>query len=204
MADLTLVDFRERVRNWSNRSDLSDSLLNDFINIALARANRILRIPVLEGVVTLDIVDGKSQLPRDYLEAKELKVTTNNVSVTLERKDIHFVDEVSSKSQGIPLYFSRKSNEFFYAPSPTSVTTAELYYYVVLSSLVNDTDTNWFITDAPEMILYGALSELFLYVKNPTAAGQWEAKFRAAMDEVQSMANQADWSGDTLSITAMS
>lgn len=203
MAIQTLSDLRTRVKDWANRTDISDELVDDFINVAQARANRILRLPVLEGLVTLTLdSEGNATLPRDYLEAKELRVSSGGMDVALERKDIHFVEELKSRNDGLPLYFGRKFNEFVFAPNPQNVTDISLYYYIVLDSLVGNDATNWFVTDAPEMLLYGALTELFLYVKNPTAAGQWEAKFRAAMEELQAMADGADWSGDTLSISA--
>lgn len=201
MAVQTLADLRSRVKDWANRKDISDSLIDDFINVAQARANRILRIPVLEGVTTLPIdTDGNVTIPADYVEARELKVESNGVVYTLERREIHFVDEEQSKQDGIPTFFARKFNQFILAPKPDNVTEVSLYYYISLPSLVEDTQTSWFVTDAPEMLLYGALVELFLYVKNPAAAGQWEAKYRAALDEIQSMANEAEFSGKTLQV----
>lgn len=205
MAVQTLSDLRERVKSWANRKDLSDTLIDDFINVALARSNRILRIPVLEGVIdiTLDS-DGNADVPRDYVEAKMLKVTSGSIDVTLERKDLHFVEETKSKQTGVPLYFSRKGESFILAPKPADITTATLYYYIVLNSLSADSDTNWFVTDAPELLVYGALVELFFYVKNPAAASQWEGKYRGSLQELQHMADESDWSGKTLAVTPYS
>lgn len=201
MAQQNLGDLITRVEAWSNRKDISDSLYTDFINIALSRILRTVRLPIMEAVSSITVdSDGSAEIPRDYLEAIDLRVTASGRTRSLERKDIAFVEEVASESTGVPCYFARRGTKFYLAPMPQDVSTVQLYYYITLQPLVQSTDTNWFIADAPELLLYGALTELALYVKDEIAAAQWEAKFRAHAVEVQRLADDAQWSGSALSI----
>ncbi len=200
MATQTLADLRQRVRSWSNRRDLEDDLLDDFLNIAQARLNRTLRIPPLESEVSILVEGDSALLPRDYIEAVQLTYSTGTRTFALERKDISMVEE-RVHNQGTPKYFGRRGNNFKIAPIPEEGSSIKLYYYVALQPLVEDEDTNWFTSDAPEVLVYGALSELALYVRDEIGAAQWETKFQASALEIQKMADDAQWSGDTLSIT---
>jgi hypothetical protein len=199
MAQQTLVDLRSRLKAWSNRSDISDDKYNDFINIALSRLLRVIRIPVLEATATLEVESGEAEIPRDYLEAIDLRVSANGRLRSLERKDISFVQELVT-GQGYPYWFSRRGTKFVVAPVPEDGTELILYYYIALQPLVLNTDTNWFVADAPEVLLYGALTELALYNRDEVQAAQWEAKFQNHAQEIQQLANKAEWSGSTLAV----
>lgn len=198
MAVNNLGELRTLVKDWSNRTDISNSVIDSFINIAQDRANRILRLPILEGFSTISVSNNTLLLPADYLEAKSLVVTVNGKAVELERKDLAFVTQ-QQNNQGNPKYFARKQSKFIIAPT-SDVSSADLYYYYVAANLVNDTDTNWFVEHGTDLLLYGALSELSLYTKNTEDALQWEAKFKATAQDIMKMADDADWSGSTIGI----
>tara|TARA_R100000951_G_scaffold78927_1_gene66953 strand:- start:349 stop:960 length:612 start_codon:yes stop_codon:yes gene_type:complete len=202
MAANNLGDLRALVKDWGNRTDISDPTLNSFINIALDRATRVLRLPVSEDFTTIAVYANELTLPSNYIETKSLTVGINGRTVELQRKDLAFVSKQISNETGQPKYFARKQNKFIIGPSST-ITTADLYYYYATANLVSDTDTNWFVQQATSMLIYGSLVELSLYTKNPEEAAQWEGKFRAEAAELVNMADNADWSGSSISIIPM-
>jgi hypothetical protein len=204
MASQTLLDLRGRVRAWSNRKDFSDELINDFISIAQARLNRLLRIPPLEAdaILTPDS-NGAVRVPRDFLKMIAVWYTdAQGRRVSLNRKDVAYIQQHASGPKGCPLYFARQGFDLQLAPIPTDISTSslELYYYASIQPLTEDTDVNWFTEDAPEVLLYGALTELSLYLRDEIGAGQWEAKFQNHSKEIQNMEDTSMWSGGTLSI----
>ena len=206
MASQTLLDLRSRVRAWSNRKDISDELLNDFINIAQARLNRLLRIPPLEAdaILTPDS-EGVVRVPRDFLRMIAMWYTdAQGRRVSLDRKDAAYTEQLASGISASPLFFSRQQFEIQLAPVPADVPadSLELYYYASIQPLTQDIDINWFTEDAPEVLLYGALSELSLYLRDEIGAGQWEAKFQNHSKEIQNIEDTAMWSGGTLAINA--
>jgi hypothetical protein len=206
MAIQTLSDIRERVRAWSNRKDMSDTLLNDFVNIAQARLNRLLRIPPLEAQILLTPDEqGIVRVPRNFLKMIAVWYTdSQGRKISLDRKDAAYVNQLASKGEGCPLFFARQGLEIQLSPVPTgsAVGSLELYYYSSIQPLTTDSDTNWFTVDAPEILLYGALTELSLYLRDEIGAGQWEAKFQNHSKEIQNMEDIAMWSGGTLAINA--
>tara|TARA_R110000850_G_scaffold127421_5_gene246469 strand:+ start:593 stop:1240 length:648 start_codon:yes stop_codon:yes gene_type:complete len=204
MASQTLLDLRGRLRAWSNRKDLPDELLSDFINIAQARLNRLLRIPPLEAdAILTPSAKGSVRVPRDFLEMIAAWYTdAQGRRVSLDRKDIAYTQELSSGGNSSPQFFARQGFDLQLSPVPLDVTSnsVELYYYASIQPLIENTDVNWFTEDAPEVLLYGALAELSLYLRDEIGAGQWEAKFQNHSREIQNIEDTAMWSGGTLAI----
>ena len=198
MAVNNLGELRALVKDWANRKDIPDSVYNSFINLAQDRANRVLRIPVLEGYnnnLTINS-EGAIALPEDYLEAKAVSIDYAGRTYDLERKALPTVVGMQT-DVGLPKYFARQQNRFLIAPLNTEVTSVKLYYYIVVNNLVNDADTNWFVEQGTDLLLYGALAELALYTKNTEEAQLFESKFRGSASELEAMAMKAvdknDW-----------
>ena len=200
MAVTDLASLRTQVKDWGNRTNISDTLVDSFINTALSRANRILRLPDMEASATLVVTEGVAPVPSDYEEVIDLTIEASGSIIALERKDIRYVTEKSTISS-TPCFFARKLTNFMLAPID-STSEAELYYYIKLDSLVNDTDTNFLITESPELLTYGALAELFLFLRDNEEAATYEAKFRSILQELQGVEDKAMWSGDTLAISS--
>lgn len=203
MAIQRLADLRDTVRDWANRKDIADQIVDDFINIAQARATRLLRIPAIQTVATVTITDGAFTLPLDYVETTDLSLEVSNGVVTLERKPLSEVEALrtGASNSGVPRHFARKGASVLIAPTSQAPDTASLYYWYAPPVLQEDDDTNWFVTDAPEVLLYGALKELSGFIKDNSSLPIWESQFQAAMVEVQNMADRAEESGSTLSVT---
>lgn len=201
MAVNNLGELRALVKDWANRKDIPDSVYNSFINLAQDRANRVLRIPVLEGYnnnLTINS-EGAIALPEDYLEAKAVSIDYAGRTYDLERKALPTVVGMQT-DVGLPKYFARQQNRFLIAPLNTAVTKVKLYYYIVVNNLVNDTDTNWFVEQGTDLLLYGALAELALYTKNTEEAQMFESKFRGSASELEAMAMKAEFSGSTIGV----
>ena len=75
MAIIDQVTLRTGVADWLNRSDLTDSQLDDFISIGEARLYEDLRIPTLETLNGFSVVAANSSItiPEGLIEPIELK-----------------------------------------------------------------------------------------------------------------------------------
>lgn len=203
MAGISVADLsgmRTLVKDWADRTDISDSVIDNFINIAVQRANRLTKIPAIESTSTISLVAGAVPLPSDYLETKQLTVTVGGVVYHLSPKSIQFVETSNSQLTGTPEWFARKEGNLLLAPSSSAVSEVELYYWQELPTLTADIDTNWYVTDGTTAILYGALKELGVYIQDEEYAASWEGQFINTLNEIQSQYDKAEWSGNTLSI----
>jgi hypothetical protein len=195
---------KDSLKEWSQRKNIADTVWNDFIELALSKANRALRIPPCETFSALTVSEtGYLELPSNFIEVKELKIQVDNNTIILDRKSIHEVDDVSNLSTiGCdPSIFGRSGNYLRIAPWSGGEGLATLYYFAALPPLVDDTSTNWFTQYAPEILLYGAMDELASYTRDTEGSALWRAKFNEAVDILQSMEDRAEWRGNTLGVT---
>lgn len=76
MATVTnQATLRTTVADWLNRSDLSNSQLDQFIEMGESRVYEQLRVPALEKSVTMTVTDSSIQIPSDFIELIEIRKT---------------------------------------------------------------------------------------------------------------------------------
>ena len=200
----TLADIRSALKQWSQRQNIPDAVLDDFTNIATTRASRALRIPPMEKAldITLD-ENGYFLVPMDYLQVIEVVMTRNEKNIILERKSIHEVDYINNLSPGTPKYFGRYLDTFRVGPydSPTGTDQAAFYYYSAFPALTDDTDCNWLTSNAGDLVLYGALAELSAYTRDDEGEQRWTAKFMNEVNLLQAVEDKSAWEGATLGIS---
>ena len=61
------------IKSWCDRDDWSDIQVTEFIAIAEARFNRVLRHPEMEEIVSATLTTGNNDLPADFLAGSEVE-----------------------------------------------------------------------------------------------------------------------------------
>ena len=204
-----LGTMRESIKQWSQRKSIPDAVLNDFINIAVTRATRALRIPPMEKSLSqLVDADGYFEIPSDFIEVIEVVSVRSDKNIILERKAIHEVDYMNNLSPGCPKFFARYKGSFRIGPYdspaydvPEDQDVVELYYYATFAALTDDADCNWLISNAGDMILYGAMSELASYTRDDEGEQRWTAKYSQEVQLLQGIEDRSAWQGGTLGIS---
>jgi hypothetical protein len=177
-----------------NRSDCTDTLADTFIDLALGRIYRTLRIPAMEKQQSYAFSSAAGVtsivLPSDFLEAIALYYGGQG----LVRLPLHtMVASQATGTVGIPQYFTRQQGTFLLHPKPASGTLI-LDYYGELDALVADTDTNELTILASDAITYMALGYAGDYFLDER--GQlFEAKASGFLAEIQEQADTAETSG---------
>ena len=194
------------LKQWSQRKNIPDDMMGFFIEMALSRANWALRIPPLEGAASMSISEtGYIQIPTDFLEMKELGVQIGGFNKILDRKSFNEVDSISNLSMAagaLPEVFGRYGNYFKIAPwSLGGDYNANLYYHRAEPQLYEEDDENWFTRWAPQVLLYGGLSELCDYTRDTEGAMMWKSKFENEINILQAVEDKAAWAGSSLAVS---
>lgn len=199
----TLLDLRTALKQWSQRQNIPDSVLDDFVNIAVTRAVRQLRIPPMEKSFDLAVdASGYFTIPSDFLEVKEVVSVRNNQNIILERKSIHEVDHMNNQSPGCPRFFGRYKGTFRIGPYDAATNdTVAFYYYATMAPLVGDADCNWLSSNSGDLVLYGALAELSSYTRDDEGEARWNAKFNQELALLQGIEDRSAWQGGTIGIS---
>jgi len=128
--------------------------------------------------------------------ARALQIVADDGTRTwLEQRDATFMDEYSVERSttdtnftGQPKYWGNwDATTLIVAPTPNVAYTVEMWYDETAERLGNGsgtTSTTTFLSNnAPEVLLFGTLSEAFSYLKNPQDMQLYEGKYQVALQD---------------------
>lgn len=188
MAISTYSELKTAVANWINRTNLT-SYVPDFIALGEARVYReCARIRGTETAVNSVIASGVIAVPTDYHSMKHLYIDNTPVQF-LKRKTAAWIYEnyPVRSSDNMPKYFAEDAGNIIFGPYPDSDYTVKGTYYKRLPALSDSNTTNWFLTNAPGLILFASLEEAEPFMKNDDRIELWQGKYgqlkQALLDE---------------------
>jgi len=187
MALSTYSDLLSAVGDWLDRSDL-EARIPDFIRLAESRLNRLLDDPEMEIATTLTANDEATPLPADFGEM--VSISTGNGALQA-MGPVEFA-AVDPSITGTPRYYSIVDQEIRFAPA-NSTASISLVYRRSIPSLTADNPTNWLMTRAPDVYLYGALLHAEAYDPNDERVPLWKAAFDEAIGELRTDGARRKW-----------
>lgn len=156
---MTKGDMISQFLGLMNRRDLTanTALVSTFMDQAIMRVQRELRVPAMEKIVDVTIANTYAGLviPSDFLKLKEIRPQASNLKarkVSLDRA------EIASQTQGVPCVYARQGGLWVLGPTPSTGDVIRITYYSELPPLVNDTDQNIISQIAWDLIVYAACS----------------------------------------------
>ena len=192
---------RTQLLGLLNRNDCTDAQADIFIEQALARIQRTLRVPAMEAeesITTNDTNGDTIVLPNDFLNIKYLYSTTNEGTVMMEYRDVATFMAIPSAT-GQPRFYTRIRGELKMKPYPQVGTNVQMIYYNEIPDLVNDTDSNFLTIIAPDLLVYGALTfaaDFYVDDRKPI----FEERFGAIYGEVEEQSRLVEMDQTTLAI----
>lgn len=165
-----------------NRRDITAAQTTTFVQNALRRAQRNLRVPAMEQAVEVEIGDDYAglPLPSDYLQLIRL---VNSDGEELERVDLTTAN-ARAETTGVPKVFCRQGSKWVLGPTPLEDDTVRIDYFGQFEDLEEDADENWLTEIAPDLLVYGALSFAGKHF-NDRRRQEWEQMYRDIFLELQ-------------------
>jgi hypothetical protein len=182
-----------------NREDLTP-LIPAWIQMAEAGFNRDIRLSaMLKRVVSTDLTDYVIALPLLCAEVRNLTVTDPSGAVrALTAASPDMIDELNRiyPAGGYPQCFAVVGTEIELAPRPTAAISYELLYYEQIPALGEG--TNWLLTKAPDLYLYGSLVHSAPYLVEDERLQTWAGLALAAMTALKAEDERTMYSGGRL------
>lgn len=139
-------------------------------------------------------------VPSDFLEIRgPMKANGSPESKIEYITPDQFAATAPSQSTGTPKVFTIAGGSFRFGPAP-SAGTAELWYYAKIPALTASNTTNWLLTKAPNVYLFGCLVEAYLYVDDQAKAQQFYSVFSGAVRALQSQDRRRKYGSSPLII----
>jgi hypothetical protein len=139
-----------------NRNDCSNELADTFIEQAVARIQRTLRVPAMEKVQTYTVGAAAPEtliLPSDFLQVKYLYVG----DTLLEYVDLGRFFRYSSAVGG-PKVYTRIQGALKVRQTPAEGTEVVLVYYGEIEDLVEETDESFISVAAPDLLINAGMT----------------------------------------------
>ena len=140
-------------------------------------------------------------LPSDFLATFSVAVMNtdeplipNNYRYMLN-KDVNYIREMFPYPAvtGVPQYYALfDNNTYILGPTPDVNYDIELHYFAYPETIVTAGST-WLSTNFPNVLLYGALTEAYLFLKGEADILQsYQAKFQEAMAPLKQLGDGKD------------
>lgn len=191
MALANLSDLQSAIADWAgDRTDLTTARINDCITLAEAdilngvydtAGNKIvppLRVKSMEQVDSAFAVTSEfTTLPTGFLEMREVWLSSQSDWMSLDYVPPNLFDQLyGSSTAGPPLAYSIVGSTLRLGPGASASDVLRLIYYKTVDGLVANS-TNWLLTRAPNVYLYGALRHLAPFVDKLESLDTWQAAF---------------------------
>ena len=192
MAISNYSELQTAVANWLDRDDLS-ARIPEFISLCEARFNRSLRIRAMETIDTsVSTVAGTKTiaLPTGYVQMRDIHITGNPI-VQLQYVTPEIMNRIHAGSNtGKPTVYTVIGDNISLGPTPDAVYSTSMLYYKTFDALSDSSPTNWVITNAPDVYLYGTLLEAEPFLMNDARVQLWSTALTESINKLQEQDNK--------------
>ena len=191
IQSFTEVDEPTFVNNIPNFVQDTERLVNNTVQLPAFRRN-------VTGTVTPNFP--YLTIPSDFLSTFSVAVMGTDALATpnysyLLNKDVNYIREAFPfpAVTGLPEYYSIfDANTFILGPTPDAVYNIELHYFAYPQSIV-DAGQTWLSINYPNVLLYGALAEAYIFLKGEADVLQmYQSKFDQAMAPLKQLGDGKD------------
>ncbi len=197
----TYATLKSDIAGWLLRDDLT-AAIPSFVRLAEASIRRDLRIRQMLRTYTLTLSAQSQQLPEDFMEMERIILDSTVWNLSYLPPPALFSNPAYTDG-GNPMYYTIEGDYLITAPDATG-SDVMLCYYKAYSSLTNDSDTNWLLTNAYDVYLYGSLSHAAPYIKEDGRVQLWNAGYSEAIAKLNKMERRSAFAGSPLAIQTVS
>lgn len=189
MAISTYATLQTSVQDWLSRADMA-LRVPDFITLAEAKFNRELRCNMMEtrSYTTVNLAATEPEfitLPGDFQTMRRVRLSGVTGKPRLSFLSGAQADDYrygSDNVTGQPAYFTIFGSEMELLPTPDSAYVIEMVYRNYITALSDSNTTNWLLTLAPDLYLYGTLLEAAPYLEDDKRIPVWGAGYQMAIE----------------------
>jgi len=192
MALANYDDLVKSIVSWSHRKDIL-TLIPDFIKLAEVEMYNNegwqLETRDMETVSTAPTSGLYLELPPGFEKARSIQLETGNGLV-----DVKFqVPEQLPRRPGTgqPRFFSVIGNEIEFNVTPDTAYTIQIQYYKKPDPLTDANQTNNVMTNHPNIYLFGALHQLFLWAEDDAEMTKYFSKMQSVIRGANKAAKKA-------------
>jgi|CXWL01.1.fsa_nt_gi hypothetical protein len=187
MTITTYSELQTTIASWAHNTALTTQI-PDFITLAEAAFNRILRLRTMESDNALTLTSGARtvSIPSGYIEPISLRLIISGepYRVLTPRMPQELNINVASTAARRPEYWTINGTNIEF-PNLADQTYSLTLRMVTAFSLSNASPTNWLLTNHPDLYLYGSMLQAAPYMVNDSRIPTWKLFYDAALKQVK-------------------
>jgi hypothetical protein len=205
MAIATYNDLKTTIANYLGRSDLT-TVIPDFITLAETRLQRDLRTRLMLKSATATMTSGDSTvgLPTDFLEMRNLFIQGNPRVTVSYLTPSAFSRDARAQESGKPVYYTVIGQELQFAPIPDTAYVLEMLYFYKPTVLATGNQSNVFLANYADALLYASLAEAEPYLMNDARIQTWAGLYDRAVININNSDETSEYSGVPLQMKVTS
>lgn len=192
MALVNYDDLVKSIVNWSHRKNIG-TLIPDFIQLAETEMYNNegwqLETRDMELVSTASTSGRYLALPPGFEKARSIQLETGN-----GLQDVKFQAPeqlIRQVATGLPRFFSVIGSEIEFDRVPDTAYTIQIQYYKKPDPLTVTNQTNSVMTNHPNIYLFGALHQAFMYLEDTEQMTKYFAKMQSVIRGANKAAKKA-------------
>ena len=188
MAVITnYATLQTEIANTLSRDDLTAEI-PQFIQFAENKLYRRLNLRNEETALSVAISSGVAAVPADFKALKFAYFDGSPVEMlTWVPIEELYHDYPNRTNTETPAVISREAGNFVFGPASKAGTLKGVYY--AKQDPLRTTDPSWYVTNAPELLLYGSLLEAAPFIKDSEQIAVWQSYYN---DAIQSVLDEDD------------
>ena len=194
----TYATLKSDIAGWLLRDDLT-SAIPSFIRLAEAEIRRDVRIRAMIRTYTMTVTAQSQSLPTDFVEMVRVSLDSSTASQLSYMPPSALYQHDAYTDSGDPVFWTIEGDYLVTAPNATG-NDLLLAYYRKFDALTDDADTNWLLTNAYDIYLYGSLVHSAPYIKEDARAQLWTMGYQAAINALNKSDRRSMFAGGPLAI----
>lgn len=159
MTIATYAELVTEIEAYLDRSDYT-ARIPTFIRLTEARLNRLLDDPDMEVRATAAATGQYTTLPADF--KRLIGISTGGPYYNLKQVSGSAITSLDQTNVGDPRYYALVDGSISFAPINSTVPMTMLYAQTI-PALTEAAPSNWLLTRAPDVYLYGALMQAHMF-----------------------------------------
>lgn len=191
----TYAVLKSDVADWLLRDDLTNAIPS-FIRLCEANIRRDVKVRAMETSASITITSGVATLPDGFIEARRL-ILDNSTYWALDYlpPDVLYSTQVYIES-GSAVAYTIEGDSLIFRPSASE--SGLLLYSKAFDALADDSDTNWLLTNAYDIYLYGTLIHTAPYLKDDARLMVWGEMYAKAVAGINKQSSLSQFAGSAL------
>lgn len=180
MAIDTYGELKTTIADYLHRADLT-SYIPGFVEFANARINDELRIDAMLQIADTTLNGEFNALPTGFIAMRSIESASGPL--------VYMTPEAMSEFSQTgavpdPARYTIMAQQLRLYPIPSALPVT-MSYYKAFANFAVDADTNWLLTNRPDLYLFGSLVNAASFLVDDPRIAIWEQRFQQALAGVR-------------------